>query len=74
MNDTQRSILWYQWPFWIIWKLVVGIIEFTGRTVGVIIGLVLMIVGGILSLTIIGLIVGVPLIILGFLLVLRSLF
>jgi hypothetical protein len=57
-----------------VWKLVVGIIEFTGRIVGVILGLVLMIVGGIVSLTIIGLIVGAPLIILGFLLVLRSLF
>jgi hypothetical protein len=74
MNDTKRSIPWFVWPFWLIWKLVVGIIEFTGRIVGAILGLVLMIVGVIVSLTIVGLIIGVPLILFGFLLVIRSLF
>jgi hypothetical protein len=74
MNDTKRSIPWFLWPFWLIWKLVVGIIEFTGRIVGAILGLVLMIVGVIVSLTIVGLIIGVPLILFGFLLVIRSLF
>jgi hypothetical protein len=74
MNDTKRPIPWYLWPFWLIWKLVVGIIEFTGRIVGAILGLVLMIVGVIVSLTIVGLIIGAPLILFGFLLVLRSLF
>jgi hypothetical protein len=74
MNESKRSVPWYLWPFWLIWKLVVGIIEFTGRIVGAILGLVLMIVGVIVSLTIVGLIIGVPLIIFGFLLVVRSLF
>lgn len=74
MNDTKRPIPWYLWPFWLIWKLVVGVIEFTGRIVGAILGLVLMIVGVIVSLTIVGLIIGAPLILFGFLLVLRSLF
>jgi hypothetical protein len=74
MAQTAKQIPWYLWPFWLIWKLVVGIIEFTGRIVGAILGLVLMIVGVILSLTIVGLILGVPLIIFGFLLVVRSLF
>ena len=74
MSKTKRSVPWFLWPFWLIWRLVIGIIEFTGRIVGAILGLVLMILGVILSLTIVGLIIGVPLIIFGFLLVIRSLF
>jgi hypothetical protein len=62
------------WPFWAIWRLVIGIIEFTGRLVGAIIGLVFLIVGIILTLTVVGAIVGIPMIIFGFLLILRSLF
>jgi hypothetical protein len=73
MTETKK-VPWFLWPFWLIWKLVAGIIEFTGRIVGAILGLVLMIAGVIVSLTIVGLIVGVPLIILGFLMMVRSLF
>lgn len=62
------------WPFWLIWKLVVGIIELTGRLVGAILGLVLMIVGLVVSLTVVGLVIGVPLILFGFMLICRSLF
>jgi hypothetical protein len=42
--------------------------------VGAILGLVFMIVGVVVSLTVVGAIVGVPLAIFGFLLILRSLF
>jgi len=74
MSKTKRSVPWFLWPFWLIWRLVIGIIEFTGRIVGAVLGLVLMIVGVIVSLTIVGLIIGVPLILFGFLLIIRSLF
>jgi hypothetical protein len=74
MSKKNRPVPWFLWPFWLIWRLVIGIIEFTGRIVGAILGLVLMIVGVIVSLTIVGLIIGVPLVIFGFLLVVRSLF
>jgi hypothetical protein len=73
MTETKK-VPWLLWPFWLIWKLVVGIIEFTGRILGAVIGLVLMIVGVVVSLTIVGLVVGVPLLIFGFLLIVRSLF
>ena len=65
---------WFLWPFVAIWKLVAGIIELTGRLVAAILGLVLMIVGVILTVTIIGAIVGIPLIIFGFLLIIRGFF
>jgi hypothetical protein len=74
MNETKRAVPWYLWPFWLIWKLVAGIIEFTGRLVGAILGLVLMIVGVVVSLTIVGIVIGAPLAVFGFLLVMRSLF
>ena len=74
MSKVKKQVPWYLWPFWLIWRLVIGIVELTGRLVGAILGLVLMIVGVVASLTIIGAIVGVPLIIFGFMLMIRSLF
>lgn len=74
MNTEKKHVPLLLWPFWAIWRLVVLIIEITGRLVGAVIGLVLMIVGVIVSLTIIGAVVGVPLIVFGFMLVIRSLF
>jgi len=74
MTAQEKRIPWYLWPFWLIWRLVVGVIALTGRLVGALIGLVLMIVGVVVSLTVIGAVVGIPLIIFGFLLILRSLF
>jgi hypothetical protein len=74
MAKHKHGVPWFLWPFWAIWRLVVLIIEFTGRVVGAVLGLVLMIAGVLISLTIIGAIIGVPLVIFGFLLILRSLF
>jgi len=70
----KRRIPWYAWPFWALWKLVSGIVEFTGRVVAVVLGLVFMIVGIILSLTVIGAFIGVPMAVTGLLLTLRGLF
>ncbi len=72
--SEKKKVVWFLYPFWLIWKLVIGIIAFTGRLVGAIIGLVLMIAGIVVSLTVVGLIVGIPLIIFGFLLMIRSIF
>ena len=69
-----HHIPWYIVPFWAIWKLVVWIIEITGRLVGAVLGLVFMIVGVLMSLTVIGAVIGIPLAIFGLLLMLRSIF
>jgi hypothetical protein len=74
MTEHRKHVPWFLYPFWLIWRLVVWIIETTGRLVGAILGLVLMIVGVVVSLTVVGLIVGVPLFIFGMMLVGRSLF
>jgi hypothetical protein len=72
--EERKHVPWFLWPFWAIWRLVIGIVAFTGRLVAVILGLVLMIAGVLVSLTIVGLIVGVPLFLFGLLLVFRGLF
>lgn len=74
MTEHRKHVPWFLYPFWLIWRLVVWIIEATGRLVGAILGLVFMIVGVVVSLTVVGLIVGIPLFIFGVMLVSRSLF
>lgn len=61
-------------PFWLLWRLICGVVGFTGRLIAIVIGFVLIIVGILVSATIIGLIVGIPLILIGILLVFRGLF
>ena len=61
-------------PFKLIWKLVAGILELTGRLVAGIIGFVLLVVGVVISATGIGACIGVPIAIFGGLLIVRGLF
>ena len=74
MTTQEKHIPWYLWPFAAIWKLLAVIVEMTGRLVALILGIVLMIVGVIVSLTIVGAIVGVPLALVGLLLFFRGIF
>lgn len=73
-TQTKQHIPWFLWPFAALWKLLAVIVELTGRFVAMVLGIVFIIVGGIVSLTIIGAIVGVPLAIIGLLLLLRGIF
>jgi hypothetical protein len=70
----RKGVPFLLWPFWLIWRLVGGILALTGRLVAVVLGLVLMLVGGLLCLTIIGAVVGIPLFLVGVFLVFRGLF
>ena len=74
MSDREKHVPCLLWPFWIIWRLIIGIIAITGRLVGAVLGLVFMIAGVVVSLTIVGLVIGIPMIIFGFMLLMRSLF
>jgi hypothetical protein len=71
-TQTKQHIPWYLWPFAALWKLLAVIVELTGRFLAMVLGFVFIIVGVILSLTIIGAIIGVPLAIIGLLLFLRG--
>ena len=73
-TETKHHIPWYLWPFAAIWKLLAVIVELTGRFVAMVLGIVLILVGVIVSLTIVGAIIGVPLAIVGLLLLFRGMF
>ncbi len=62
------------WPFWAIWRLVTIVLELTGRFIAIVLGLALMALGLLLTLTVVGAIVGIPMMIVGFMLSLRGLF
>jgi hypothetical protein len=74
MSTETKKTRWYLWPFVALWRLVTGILVLTGRLVAVILGLVFVLIGALLSATVVGAIVGVPLILFGGLLVVRGLF
>lgn len=62
------------WPFEAIIKLVAGIIKATGRLTAIILGLVFIIAGVAVSLTVIGAIIGIPLALFGFMLMVKGFF
>jgi hypothetical protein len=73
-THTKKHIPWYLWPFAALWKLIAVIVEMTGRFVAMVLGVVFIIVGVIVSLTIVGAIIGIPLTIIGLLLLFRGIF
>ena len=72
--SEQSKTPWFLWPFVALWRLVTWILEMTGRFVAILRGIVFMVVGVIVTLTVVGAIVGVPMFLFGVLLVLRGLF
>lgn len=62
------------WPFVTVWRLVTAILEITGRLIAIGLGVVLTIVGVLLSLTVVGATIGIPMLLLGIMLIGRGLF
>jgi hypothetical protein len=61
-------------PFRLVWRLLTAILTTTGRLLTGLFGLALIMLGVIMSLSVVGAVAGIPLTILGFALVLRALF
>jgi hypothetical protein len=74
MPQSKHHTHWIFWPFVALWKLLAGLIALTGRLAAVIIGAALILVGGVVSLTVVGAIIGIPLALLGLMIILRGLF
>jgi hypothetical protein len=74
MADKKQRTPWILWPFVALWRLITWILQLTGRLVAAVLGLVLMVAGVILTVTVVGAVIGLPLIIFGFLLMIRSIF
>jgi hypothetical protein len=73
-TQTKSRTPWYLWPFVALWRLLAVIVEMTGRFVAMVLGIVFIVVGVIVSLTLIGAIIGIPLTIVGLLLFLKGIF
>jgi hypothetical protein len=73
-DRKDSAVAWYFWPFVALWRLLAFILKLTGRVVGVVVGLALLIVGIVISLTVVGAIIGIPLAIFGLMLMIRGIF
>ena len=69
-----RTIPWFLWPFMALWELLLLVLIITGRVLGILLALGLMIVGILFTMTITGAAIGIPIAILGLLLMVRSIF
>ena len=72
--EEKRRIPFLLWPFWALFQLVLWILKVTGRLIGAILGLVIAILGVVLTITIIGAVVGVPMVLLGVMLMIKAIF
>ena len=60
-EPEENRIPWFLWPFWALWRLLTLILGATGRLVAAILGIALMVVGLVVSLTVVGAPIGIPL-------------
>jgi hypothetical protein len=74
MTVERKKTHWLLWPVVALWNLLTFIIEATGRLLAIVLGVVFVIVGVVLSLTVIGAVLGVPLALFGLMLTLRGIF
>lgn len=72
--ETKRRVPLLLWPFYAMMQLVIWILKVTGRLLGFLLGMAMIVVGIALSATVIGAILGVPLVILGGMLAFKSIF
>jgi hypothetical protein len=73
-HPHKRKVAWFLWPFAALWNLLAFILGLTSRLVLGVLGLALMIVGLVLTITLIAAPVGIPFLIIGLLMIFRSLF
>jgi len=74
MHQSEKSVPILLWPFKAIREFVTWILKLTGRLVAAIIGLVITIIGFILTILVISAPVGIPMMVFGFLLMVRGVF
>ena len=74
MVNSQRHTPWFAWPFYALWRLLTFVLAATGRLVCALLGIALLVVGGVVTLTVVGAPLGIALGIAGLLLLIRALF
>lgn len=73
-EDQERNVPWLLWPFYALWRLLTFILALTGRVICAVLGIVLMMAGVAVALSVVGAPLGIPLAAFGFLLLVRALF
>ena len=71
---VRKRTPWYAWPFVIVWKTLALVLNLIGRVTFFVLGMLVLIVGFALTLTLLAAPVGIPLIILGVIMVSRAIF
>ncbi len=73
-DRSKHQFPWFLWPLAALWRLLATVVEMTGRFLAMLLGLAFILIGVVVSLTLIGAIIGIPLVIVGLLLFLRGIF
>ena len=74
MKQKARKVPALLYPFVGLWRFFAKLVELMGRAMAALLGLLVMIIGVLLTTTLIGAVIGIPLVIFGFLLVVRAFF
>ena len=69
---TKNKEPWFLWPFVAVWNLLALVLNITGRVLAGILGVILMILGIALTMTVAGVPIGIPFAVVGLLLIIRS--
>ena len=64
-NTNHKYVPWYLWPIYLPLKIAFFIISLCGRFVGLILAVILILLGKLLTATIIGAIIGLPMLLIG---------
>jgi len=74
MGSLTARAPWFLWPLTLLWDLLTAVLALVGRIVCGLLGLALMMVGILVTMTVVGAWVGIPLASLGLLLLVRAVF
>ncbi len=73
-QSARETAPWIFWPIAAVWDLLAFVVRLTGRIIGVLLGLALIVLAIPIGLTVVGLPLAIALLIVGFLLLWKSLF
>jgi hypothetical protein len=73
-EETTRRVPLLLWPFVLVWRLLGLVLNLTSRIICALLGLLLMVAGVAITMSIVGAPAGIALSVLGFLLLVRALF
>jgi hypothetical protein len=74
MSTATSHTPWFLWPFAALWDLLGFLLRLTGRLILAVLALLFMVLGVVLTMTVLGAPVGIPFAVFGMVLLVRALF